>query len=181
MSRPVIGASSAPLDIRRLAVDDLVDYKVLREEMLAAHPEAFSSDASEARARTPESYRSRLGLDRREGGEFTLGAWADGAIVGAISCERDSRIKVRHIGHIIGMMVRDSHQGQGVGRALLDGCMAEARLASGLQMLTLQVTADNPSAIRLYENAGFVRYGQLLRAICVDGTYYAKDQMVLTL
>jgi RimJ/RimL family protein N-acetyltransferase len=167
--------------VRKLAESDLVDYKQLREQMLAARPEAFSSDASEARSRTAESYRSRLGVDRAEGGEFTLGAWADGALVGAISCERDVRIKVRHIGHIIGMMVRESSQGQGVGRLLLDHCIAQARLASGLHMLTLQVTAGNLSATRLYEKAGFVRYGHLPRAICVDGVYYGKDQMVLTL
>jgi ribosomal protein S18 acetylase RimI-like enzyme len=167
--------------IRRLAVEDLVDYKQLREQMLAAHPEAFSSDASEARSRTPESYRSRLGLERAEGGEFTLGAWADDALVGAISCERELRIKVRHIGHIVGMMVRDAYQGKGVGRALLDECVAEARRASGLEMLVLQVTAGNQSAARLYENAGFVRYGHLPNAICVAGTYHGKDQMMLAL
>jgi ribosomal protein S18 acetylase RimI-like enzyme len=181
MSGVVASDLNRPFVVRRLAEVDLVDYKQLREQMLGAHPEAFSSDASEARSRAPESYRSRLGLDRPEGGEFTLGAWIDGVMVGAISCERESRIKVRHIGHIIGMMVRETAQGQGIGRALLDDCIAEARRASGLQMLVLQVTADNRSATQLYEKAGFVRYGQLPRAICVDGVYYAKDQMVLTL
>ena len=170
-----------PIAIRRLVATDLAGYKVLRDTMLAEHPSAFSSDAREGLSRSPESYRARLGLERPEGGEFTLGGWSGGRLVGAISCERDLRVKVRHIGHLIGMMVRDEVQRRGVGRSLLDACLAEARKAIGLEMLTLTVTAGNEAALHLYERAGFVHYGRLPRAICVNGTYHAKDQMVLTL
>ena len=165
--------------IRRLLRDDLPDYKALRDAVLTAHPQAFTSDA--APERSHESYLSRLGLDRPEGGEFTLGAWQGERLVGAVSCERDPRPKVLHIGHVIGMMVRSDAQGLGVGGALLDACLAEARAARGLVMLTLSVTAGNASAVHLYERAGFKRYGQLERAICVAGVYHAKDQMTLSL
>ena len=169
----------APVTIRRLVPADLAAYKALRDEVLAAHPESFSSDPAPERA--PESYLARFGVQRPEGGEFTLGAWHVGTLVGAVSCERDPRTKVRHIGHVIGMMVRAETQGRGVGRALLDACIAEARVANGLVMLTLTVTAGNAPAIHLYERAGFVRYGSLPRAIRVDGVYHAKDQMTLSL
>lgn len=172
---------TAPISIRRLAQCDLGDYKALRDTMLAAHPQAFSSDAAEGRARTPESYRSRLGLDRPEGGDLTLGAWQRERLLGAISCERDLRVKVRHIAHLVGMMVCADMQGRGVGRALLAECLAEARRAEGLEMLTLSVTAGNRAAIRLYERAGFIRYGSLPCAIRFDGQYHAKDHMLLVL
>ena len=168
-----------PVTIRRLVPADLAAYKALRDHMLAAHPESFTSDPAPERA--PESYLSRLGLQRPEGGEFTLGAWQLGHLVGAVSCERDARAKVRHIGHIIGMMVRSEIRGQGIGRALLEACIAQARAADGLMMLTLTVTAGNAAAVHLYERAGFVRYGCLQRAILVDGVYHAKDQMSLSL
>jgi len=170
---------TAAVTIRRLGPADLVDYKQLRDAMLAAHPESFSSDA--APERPPESYLPRLGLQRPEGGEFTLGAWQGERLVGAVSCERDARTKVRHIGHIRGMMVRTDVQHAGIGRALLGACIAQARGADGVVMLTLTVTAGNASAVRLYERAGFMRYGRLPRAIRVDGVYHAKDQMVLDL
>ncbi|MDE2299214.1 MAG: GNAT family N-acetyltransferase [Burkholderiales bacterium] len=172
---------AAPISIRRLAQCDLADYKALRDTMLQAHPQAFSSDAAEGRARTPESYRSRLGLDRPDGGDFTLGAWQRDRLVGAISCERDQRLKVRHIAHLVGMMVCADMQGRGVGRALLGECLAEVRRVDGLEMVTLTVTAGNRAATRLYERAGFSRYGSLPRAIRVDGQYHAKDHMVLVL
>ena len=165
--------------IRRLVPADLVAYKALRDEALFAHPESFTSDPAPERG--PDSYLSRLGMQRPEGGDFTLGAWQMGELVGAVSCERDVRTKVRHIGHIIGMMVRAEVQGAGIGRALLDACIAQARAADGLVMLTLTVTAGNASAVHLYERAGFVRYGRLPRAIRVDGAFHAKDQMVLDL
>ena len=169
----------AVVTIRRLVPADLPAYKTLRDDALTAHPESFTSDA--APERSPDSYLSRLGLQRPEGGEFTLGAWQMGELVGAVSCERDQRNKVRHIGHIIGMIVRTEMQGAGLGRELLAACVAEARRADGLVMLTLTVTAGNSAAVHLYERAGFVRYGSLPRAILVNGHYHAKDHMVLAL
>ncbi|HZT56232.1 MAG TPA: GNAT family N-acetyltransferase [Burkholderiaceae bacterium] len=169
----------AAVAIRRLVPANLPAYKSLRDAVLTAHPEAFTSDP--APERPPESYLPRLGLDRAEGGVFTLGAWEGARLVGAVSCERDPRAKVLHIGHLIGMMVRSDAQGRGIGRALLEACIAEARAARGLAMLTLTVTAGNDAAVHLYERAGFTRYGRLERAICVDGVYHAKDQMTLAL
>ena len=74
--------------------------------MLALHPEAFTSDAESESDKAPADYLHRLGLDRRDGGQFLLGAWRRRRLVGAIGCERDERLKVRHIGKVIGMMVR---------------------------------------------------------------------------
>lgn len=167
--------------IRRLGRDDLPAYKALRDAMLAAHPEAFTSDAAAESARGAASYLPRLGLDRPEGGQFTLGAWRGTTLVGALSCERDGRVKVRHIGTLVGMMVRPEVRGGGIGRALLEAGLAEARRADGLELLTLSVTAGNLPAERLYERAGFVRYGLLKRGIKLDGRYHDKQLMALTL
>jgi ribosomal protein S18 acetylase RimI-like enzyme len=170
-----------PITIRPLLVEELGAYKALRDTILAQHPSAFTSDAAQSVGRSADSYRDRLGLDRPRSGHFTLGAWDGDALVGAISCERENRIKVRHVGHLIGMMVRMDAQGRGVGRALLNECIATARRADGLEMLTLSVTAGNAAAITLYESVGFERYGSLPRAIRVDGVYYTKEHMVLAL
>lgn len=176
-----------PFAIRRVLPDDLPAYKTLRDAMLLRHPTAFTSDAETERNRTPESYRPRLGLDDVAGAVFTIGAWrhdtsaAASSLLGAISCERDERVKVRHIGHLTGMMVVDGAQGLGIGKALLDEAIRRARAAQGLLMLTLSVTSDNQVALRLYACAGFIRYASLPNAVCVDGSFHAKDQMVLTL
>jgi ribosomal protein S18 acetylase RimI-like enzyme len=170
-----------PVEVRALAAGDLDAYKALRDSMLAAHPEAFTSDAAAERGRTAQSYLPRLGLDQPGDGQFVLGAWQAQRLVGALGCERDLRVKVRHIGHLIGMMVRTDLQRAGIGQLLLTAGIAAARRAQGLEMLTLTVTASNASAVRLYERAGFTRFGSLPRAIKVEGRYHAKDHMVLML
>lgn len=167
--------------IRRLAAADLRAYKALRDEMLEGHPEAFTSDALTERHRRADDYIPRLGIERLEGGHFVLGAWQGGALLGAIGLERDMRPKVRHIGHVIGMMVRDHAQQRGVGRALLDALIAEARGPAGLEMLTLSVTDANSRAVRLYERAGFGRFGALDKAIKVGDRYHGKLHMVIYL
>ena len=91
------------------------------------------------------------------------------------------RVKVQHIAHLIGLMVHADARNAGVGGALLTACVHAARAAHGIVMLTLSVTAGNTAALRLYERAGFSRYGSLPRAICVDGQYHAKEYMVLML
>jgi GNAT superfamily N-acetyltransferase len=166
--------------LRRLVPADLGAYKLLRDEVLAAHEAAFTSDAAAEATKTPDRYAARLGLDRPEGGHFTLGAFVAGLLVGAVSCERDPRVKVRHIGHLQGMMVRTTAQRQGVGRRLLEHCITEARRADGLERLTLSVTAGNP-AERLYASVGFVPYGTLHNAIKLGDTYFDKTLMSLDL
>jgi ribosomal protein S18 acetylase RimI-like enzyme len=169
------------LTIRPLVVTDLPGYKQMRDEMLLAHPEAFTSDAAAEKKREPADYLHRLGIDRRGGGHFLLGAWQGEHLVGAIGCERELRLKVQHIGHVIGMMVRPQARGRGVGRELLEACIAEARQTPGLEMLTLTVTVGNAAAIRLYEGRGFVAYGTLPRALRLGSVYHDKLHMALAL
>jgi ribosomal protein S18 acetylase RimI-like enzyme len=170
------------LAIRSLTAPDLAAYKRLRDVTLAAEPEAFTSDAAEELAKSAQSYLPRLGLDRPEGGHFTLGAFTGSQhLVGAVSCEREVRIKGRHIAHVAGMMVLAEARGQGIGRRLMAECIALAGRARGLEMLTLSVTATNRTAVDLYQRAGFTRYGTLVHAIKIGAHYHDKDLMVLNL
>lgn len=167
------------LAIRVLGESDLAAYKALRDHALAHHEEAFTSDAATESLRAAESYRARLGGAPGEG--FTLGAFRGDRLVGAISLERDPRSKVRHVGHVVGTMVHADAMRRGVGSALLDALVARAAADAELQQLTLSVTAGNAGAVRLYERAGFSRYGTLPRAIRVADRFHDKDLMRLDL
>jgi len=170
-----------PMTVRPLGAADLHAYKALRDAMLAAYPDAFTSDAAAEAFKPASSYASRFGLERPEDGHFTLGAWLGERFVGAITCDREQRSKVRHIGHLVGMMVDAQAQGRGVGRALLDALIDTARRCDGLEMLTLTVTSSNRAAVALYRQAGFERFGTQRRAIKVAGRYHDKDHMLLIL
>ncbi len=166
-----------------LTEPDLPAYKALRDHALLHHDEAFTSDAATEALRTAQSYRARLGSggDDSNAGGFSLGAWRGDRLVGAITCERDPRTKVRHVGHIVGMMVTTDEQGQGVGRALLAALIERASADAELHQLTLSVTSSNELAVRMYERAGFTRYGTLPRAIRVAGRFFDKQLMHLKL
>jgi RimJ/RimL family protein N-acetyltransferase len=172
---------SLPSDlvVRELRSEDLDAYKTLRIHALSHHEEAFTSDAAAEAPRTAQSYAARLGSDTTRA--FTLGAFRGNRLVGAVTCDHDPRIKVQHIGHIIGMMVYDHEQGSGVGRALLGALIERARTDAGLHQLTLNVTAGNAAAEHLYERSGFVRYGTQPRAIRVGGKFFDKHHMLLNL
>src|SRR5688500_8460341 len=146
--------------VRPLTEVDLRAYKALRDRMLQAHPDAFTSDAETESHKPAHVYFSRLGTDRPEGGHFLLGAFAGSELIGAIGCDRDRRKKVVHLAQVVGTMVSPAWRGRGVARALLESCIARAR-AAGVETLTLSVTAGNATAERLYEQAGFVPYGVL--------------------
>lgn len=173
------------LEIRALTEADLAAYKALRDHVLSHHEEAFTSDAATEATRTAQSYSARLGLGGQPNGtgegSYTLGAWRNDRLVGSITCERDPRSKVRHIGHIVGMMVVSDAQGQGVGRSLLEALLLQARADAELHLLTLSVTGSNARAVRLYERAGFTGYGTLPRAIRIAGRFFDKQLMQLTL
>jgi RimJ/RimL family protein N-acetyltransferase len=165
--------------VRALQASELDAYKVLRVHVMSHHEEAFTSDAATEALRTAQSYAARLGSDDTHA--FTLGAFRGDRLVGVATCDHDARIKVRHIGHIIGMMVHTDEQGRGVGRALLDALIVRAAADTELHQLTLNVTAGNEAAERLYERSGFVRYGTQPRAIRVDGQFFDKHHMLLNL
>ncbi|HEY1128914.1 MAG TPA: GNAT family protein [Roseateles sp.] len=172
----------ADLQIRPMLEPDLLAYKALRDAMLAGHPEAFTSDAETEGRRDLASYRNRLAGGGNGATLFTLVALDDGRLVGALTCEREPRLKVRHIAHLVGMMVADSHRGRGIGRALLAAALARLRTHPDLAQVTLSVTAGNRAAIGLYEGQGFVRYGCLPDAIrLADGRGLDKDLMRLRL
>lgn len=167
---------------------DLADYKQLRDATIAAHEDAFTSDAATEQVRSADSYRSRLG--RTADGQaasatpclFTLCAWQGRRLVGAVSCEAEARIKLRHTVHLIGMMVADDCMGRGIGQALLEATLRLLRTEPELEQVLLTVTSSNVGAVRLYRRVGFERYGQLPQALKLsNGRYLDKDLMRLLL
>lgn len=170
------------LTLRLLTEHDLPAYKQLRDTMLARHEAAFTSDAATELQREAASYRHRLHPQAGGRALFTLGGWIGDELVGVLTCEHEARLKVRHVAHLVGMMVLDAHHGRGIGRALLGQALSLLRREPILEMVTLSVSAGNAPAMALYRSFGFSRYGHLPRAIRLsDGRYVAKDLMSLEL
>ncbi len=75
-----------------------------------------------------------------------------------------------HVRQIRGVAVAETARGRGVGRALLDAVMDEARRQGALR-ISLRVLGHNAPARRLYESAGFVVEGIQPAEFWLDGEY----------
>ena len=108
---------------------------------------------------------SAMDVERRlEEGEL-LAAELDGAIVGTITFYRDSRdegIPVRFPDGTAGIRataVDPSARGLGIGRALVDACIARA-IDAGASGVGLHTATFMTAAVTIYERAGFMRVPQ---------------------
>lgn len=91
--------------------------------------------------------------------EIELAAEIDGQIVGTAGIEQvGAKEKVRHRAEF-GISVDQKYWGLGVGRALMEACVACAKKA-GYAQLELNAVVENQRAIKLYESAGFVEFGR---------------------
>lgn len=109
------------------------------------------------RAITPEKSVHALDVDRLRSPDVTFwSAWIGDEIAG---CGALKVLDARR-GELKSMRVADAFRGRGIGRAILEHLMAEAR-RRGLDSLWLETGSTEPfiPALRLYESAGFVRCG----------------------
>lgn len=173
---------TADVVVRRLVANDALLYWQTRNQGLKEFPGAFTTTYEEGVATPPEKLAKRFG-DRNNGNDdFVLGAFAaDGALLGAAGFTRESRIKQRHKGMVIGMYVVPIARGTGLGKLLLHALIDEAQQIDGLEQLWLTVTHSNETARNLYLRAGFVSFGVEPRAIRVGENYFDKEFMWLRL
>lgn len=173
-------APARPTRIGPLAPADAPAYRALMLAAYARHPEAFTSSPAE-RARLPLTWwRARLTADPARG-ETVWGAWQGQALVGALGLRPDTGERTRHRAELYGMVVAPPCRGLGLGRALLQAALEEARQRPGLVQLGLSVSATNEAARRCYAQAGFVVLGTEPRAVRLGDGHVDKLRMGLHL
>lgn len=97
-------------------------------------------------------------------------------VVGNIGLSRFIRARRAHAGEI-GMGVRDSWQGKGVGSALIRSALELADNWLGLKRVELTVYTDNARAIALYQKFGFEIEGTHRAFSLRDGVYVDAHAM----
>jgi ribosomal protein S18 acetylase RimI-like enzyme len=75
----------------------------------------------------------------------------------------------------------ESTQKSDIATKLVARCVELAQANPMIDQLILTVTATNAHVVRLYERVGFISYGLLPRAICVQGQFFDKMYMRLDL
>ena len=107
-------------------------------------------------------------------------ALLDDEIVSAVHISAAKRPRIRHNGELA-ITVRKSCWHMGIGSLMMDVMIRWATASPLITKINLRVREDNPHAIRLYRQKGFVLEGTIKRDILVDGRYYACHWMGLEL
>ena len=162
-----------PLHLRRLEPSDAALYRAFRLRGLQDHPEAFTSSFEEESQRPLVDTEKRLSTDSPA---RMWGALEGGQLAGVFGFEREVRHKNSHKATLIGLFVAPEFTGRGVGRALVETVMQDARDA-GICLLVLTVTHGNERARALYARAGFQTIGIEPDAIRVAGVSFGKEHM----
>lgn len=174
LQRPAI-----EIEIRALTGTDAAVFWRFRLDALEQEPQAFGESAEEHRRTSVAVTASRL--DSASSGNFVLGAFVGGRLVGTVGFYRGPRIKQWHKGHVWGVYVHKRHRARGIARRLLSELIDRAKAEPGLEQLTLTVGQHQDAAKRLYASLGFEIFAHEPRALKVGDSYVDEDYMLLRL
>jgi hypothetical protein len=117
---------------------------------------------------------------RMQRGEIIyLVAEVNGHTVGSCTVERAGPTDTSETAHVgeLGILVAREMRGKGVGTALLERALSEAR--AKFEVVYLSVLSFNDGAKRLYERFGFRVCGRLPRAVKRGNQYFDSVRMAL--
>lgn len=164
-----MNAATAGIAVKGLKPTDAGVYRALMLRGYSEHPDAFTSTFEERATKPIDWWTRRL----QDPTSITLGAFDSGdALIGTVRLEQFQRARERHKIHLAAMYVMKDFAGKGIGRKLVDEALVASRKMSGIELMSLTVTADNLPALRLYAKVGFVEYGREPRAVKVVGQPY---------
>lgn len=140
--------------IRMLAPGDGDIFRRIRLESLRCEPGSFASE-----------YDDWAGLSdlEWEGRAIAHPVFVDfdgGEPVGLMGLVRHEAAKLRHRALLVMVYLRAAHRGKARAEALLGAVIEHARLG-GVRQIELEVSAENPAALRFYARMGFEKIGTI--------------------
>lgn len=163
------------MNIRLLAPEDAPAFQTLRLFALQEGPSAFGSSHAEECDRTLQQISAHLpGSSERR----FFGYFENDELVAVVGVGREQGLKERHNAFVRSMFVAPAVRGRGIGTLLLQAALAQALAWSGVEQISLAVTASNQAALSLYRSCGFVEVGRTPRALKIDAVYYDEITMV---
>ena len=141
--------------IRKLEMEDLLDYKAIRLELLQNEPMNFGSSFEEESLFEDSLWKSRLIKQNI----IPIGAFVDFDLVGIVLIVLNPRKKMLHVATINSMYVKEKYRGLGIGIALIEEAILVSK-KNNIEIINLSVVTTNLKAVALYKKHGFVTYGE---------------------
>ncbi|HCU84351.1 GNAT family N-acetyltransferase [Methylophilus sp. UBA6697] len=158
------------MEIRTLQESDKALYSELWRNALVEQDEFFRISIEDEPS---PQIQTKFSID-----SFTLGAFINTNLLGTVSVERDVRAKLEHKALLFRMFVHPSAAGKGVGKALVNEAISQARSIQGLRQLYLTVLDVNERAIHLYTSAGFETFAHEPESVKIKKKFIGELQMV---
>lgn len=141
---------------RRLSLSDFEPWNKVRTEALDFEPMAFGRSNADEEPGRENLFKNNVGRDDR----FIIGLFDEGNLIAIGGFFRHEPIKAFHKGTVWSVFVKPEYQGKGIGRKLMEEVIYEAKKMKGLESILIGVSSNNPKAISLYRNLGFIEYGR---------------------
>ena len=167
------------LEFRKLAAEDAIAYWELRLEALQNSPEAFGTSYEEAIQRVNPIERVKENFKVK--GNYTFGAFDQYKLVGMVTLSQESGLKMKHRANIFAMYVSPAGRGKGIGKALMELAIEQAKLSQEIDKINLSVVSSNEAAKNLYIQLGFKIFGTEEMALKVGDIYYEEHHLSLVL
>jgi Acetyltransferases, including N-acetylases of ribosomal proteins len=103
----------------------------------------------------------------------------EGKIVGNINVDGNQRQILRHTA-VFGMGMHKEWQSCGLGTAILEAAISWAKSNAELEILFLQVYAENEAGLALYRKMGFIQHGRIPNFFKQNGRYHDEIAMYLS-
>ena len=158
--------------VRLLTLDDVDAFREVRLRALKEEPTAFMDTYEEMVEQPLENFARYF-----ESG-WIAGAFLDGRLVGTAGLYCNAGRKVMHKGTLWCVYVAPEARGKGYARRCIELVLHEAK-QTGLELVHLSTTADNPVTVSLYKSLGFAAWGIEKHDLKMsDGSYV--DNVVMT-
>ncbi len=105
---------------------------------------------------------------------------SDGVIVSIGSLSGNTKARIAHRGEIA-ISVKKEYWGCGIATSMMKELIKFGKEEANIEVIQLEVKADNKNAIRLYEKLGFKKIGTYEKFFKIDGQYYDAILMNLYL
>ena len=166
--------------LRALKWEDLEDCVVFINDLVGekdTEPNlGIMADRKQTREEEAEWLANQLtGIEK--GNIVSVVAEVRGRLVGNSSVTKGSYEDTRHHGYL-GIAISKKHRDHGIGLEMMRTLVRESRRA-GLKTVQLEVFANNPRAIHVYERTGFKESGRIPKKMLRSGKFI--DSIVMTL